>query len=114
MAPSTMSGPERGACGLIAAGRRAPWAASQCLLDISSPSGALHERPKPVLIDDRRYLLFRERAHLAQEVLVRRADQLRDLVEITVPRATQRIGGRALWPGASRLVLLALAERAGD
>jgi hypothetical protein len=43
-----------------------------------------------------RYLLFRERAHLAQEVLVRRADQIGGFIEITIHRATQRISGRGL------------------
>src|SRR5262245_63537584 len=53
-------------------------------------------RPTPVLVNNGRYFLFRERPHATEQSLIRRADEMRDLVEIPVDAPEGRASGRAI------------------
>src|SRR5262245_1335774 len=50
----------------------------------------------PILVDDGRNLLFRERPHATEQNVIRRADEMRDLVEIRVDGPGRRASGRAI------------------
>src|SRR5262245_29758600 len=52
--------------------------------------------PTPVLVNNRRYFLFRERPDAIKQSLIRRADEMRDLVEIPVDGRGRRASGRAI------------------
>src|SRR5262245_1167931 len=52
--------------------------------------------PTPVLVNNGRYFLFRERPHTTEQSLIRRADKMRNLVEIAVDGLGRRAGGRAI------------------
>src|SRR5262249_30120411 len=53
--------------------------------------------PTPVLVNNGRYFLFRERPHTTEQSLIRRrVDEMRDLVEIAVDGPRRRASGRAI------------------
>src|SRR5262245_33964841 len=52
--------------------------------------------PTPVFVNNGRYFLFRELPHTTEQSLIRRADEMRNLVEIAVDGLGQCAGGRAI------------------
>src|SRR5215510_14958806 len=52
--------------------------------------------PTPVLVNNGRYFLFSERPHTTEQSLIRRIDEMRDLVEIAVDGPGRRASGRAI------------------